>query len=110
MGNEHIGQAVLLLQILKQVQNLSLNGYIQRGNRLIADDKPRGNRQCPGNANSLPPSAVQLMGIGERITPGQTDGIHQLGHALFQLGLALTELHDLHGLGNQIANTLSGIQ
>ena len=41
MGNEDIGQAQILLQLLEQVQNLRLNGNIQSGYRLITDDKFR---------------------------------------------------------------------
>ena len=37
MGNEHIGQIQLILQILHQVQNLCLNGHVQSRDRLIAD-------------------------------------------------------------------------
>ncbi len=36
VANEHISQMKLLLQTLKQVQNLRLYGNIQCGNRLIA--------------------------------------------------------------------------
>ena len=36
MGNKQIGQPQALLQILKRVDNLRLNGYVQRGHRLIA--------------------------------------------------------------------------
>ena len=39
--DEHISQSPLLLQILKQIQNLSLNRHIQRGNRLITYDEVR---------------------------------------------------------------------
>ncbi|MNP37060.1 hypothetical protein D3C76_1304840 [compost metagenome] len=37
--NEQIGQIELLLQILEKVQDLSLNRYIQRRYRFIADDQ-----------------------------------------------------------------------
>ncbi len=39
--NEHIGESPFLLQVLQQVQDLGLNGHIQRGHRLVADDKLR---------------------------------------------------------------------
>ena len=64
MGNKHIGQPILLLQILQQIQNLRLNGDVQRRYRLITDNKLRIHSQCPGNSNSLAASAVQLMGVG----------------------------------------------
>lgn len=39
MGDKEIGQTHLLLQVNKQVDNLGLNGNVQRGNGLIADDE-----------------------------------------------------------------------
>ena len=39
VGDEHISQALLLLQILKQIENLGLDRNIQGGHRLVADDK-----------------------------------------------------------------------
>ena len=39
MPDEEIGQAVLLLQVLEQVQHLALHRNIQCGDRFIADDQ-----------------------------------------------------------------------
>ena len=36
VGDKDVGQAMLLLQFLQQVQNLGLNGHVQGRNRLIA--------------------------------------------------------------------------
>ena len=63
MGNEQISDPQLFLQILKSVDDLCLDGNIQRGNRLIADDKPGADRQRAGNTDALPLSAGKLMGI-----------------------------------------------
>ena len=37
VGNEHVGQALLLLQVLHEVQDLGLDGHVQSGDRLVAD-------------------------------------------------------------------------
>ena len=53
MCDKQIGQLGVFLQILKQVDNLRLNGYIQCGNRFIADYKLRLNSQRSGDASDL---------------------------------------------------------
>ena len=53
MRHKQIGQPHLLLQIDKQVDNLRLDGNIQRGDRLVQHDKLRLHRQRAGNADSL---------------------------------------------------------
>jgi len=41
MGNEQIGEIELTLQVIEQVQNFRLDGYIQSRNGFIAHDKLR---------------------------------------------------------------------
>lgn len=53
MGNEDIGQSQILLQLFEQVQNLRLNGNVQRGNRLVADNDFRIHSQSAGNTDTL---------------------------------------------------------
>ena len=57
VANEHISQMKLLLQTLKQVQNLRLYGNIQCGNGLIAKNQLWIHRQSPDDANTLPLTA-----------------------------------------------------
>ena len=59
--HKNIRQPVFFLQIHHQVQDLRLNGNVQRRNRLIADDKLRIQRQRAADADSLPAATVQLM-------------------------------------------------
>ena len=47
MGDKEIGQVELRLQILQQVQDLSLDGHVQRGHRLVADDELGLQGRCP---------------------------------------------------------------
>ena len=46
MGDEQIGEVLLLLEILKQVDDLALKGHVQRGNCLVADDELRLDSQA----------------------------------------------------------------
>lgn len=53
MGDKYISQVILLLQTVKQVQYLRLDGYVQRGNRLITDDQLGIQGKRPGNIDTL---------------------------------------------------------
>jgi len=77
VGDEHIGKASFVLQIHQQIQYLGLYGNVQGGYRFITHDKFGIQGQGPGDADSLPPAAVQFMGIRIDQSFSQTDGLHQ---------------------------------
>ena len=54
MGDEHIGEMLLLLQFQQEVNHLGLDGHVQSGNGLVTDHKFRPQSQRAGNANALP--------------------------------------------------------
>ena len=78
MRDEEIRDAQLILQILKHVQNLRLNRYVQSRYRLIADDEGRIHCQRTGNADSLSLSAGKLMCVAHRMLGIQSDGLQEL--------------------------------
>ena len=78
MGNEDIGQAQILLQLLEQVQDLRLNRNVQCGNRLVAHDKLRVHGQSAGDADTLAAATVQLMGIDVSVALSQAYRTHEL--------------------------------
>ena len=53
VGDEDVGEATLTLQIVHQIQNLSLNGNVQCGNSLVADNNLGVDGQGAGNTDSL---------------------------------------------------------
>src|SRR5439155_1767155 len=61
VGDEEVGKPELLLQIAEQVDDLRLNRDVERRNRLVADDKPRVERQRAGNADALALSARKFV-------------------------------------------------
>ena len=63
MSNEHISKVLFLLQTDQQIHDLGLNGNIQCGDWLVADDKLRLNCQSPGNADALALAAGKLVDI-----------------------------------------------
>ena len=85
VGDKEVGQAKFLLEFDQKVDNLRLNGNIQRGDRLVADDELRLYRQCAGDADTLTLTAGQLMRetVGKLLI--QTDLAQQVGDAVARL-------------------------
>ena len=110
VGDEHVGQALVLLQVLQQVQDLGLNGHVQSGNRLVAHDELGVHGQSPGDADTLTAAAVQLVGVSVGQPAGEAHGVHQLSHLVVPVLLALEEPHGLHGLGDQVGHAHTGVQ
>ena len=63
MCDEQIGQSQFLLQFIKHVDNLRLDGNIQRRYRLVADDEFGIDSQRSCNTDTLSLSAGKLMHI-----------------------------------------------
>ena len=99
MGNKDNGQIPLCLQIIDQLQNLSLNGHIQCRGRLVADQNIRICRQRNGNNNSLTHAAGKFKGILIITFPGvgYTYFLHQLQSLVFCHSLC-----DLHNHAGRI--------
>ena len=63
MGDKEDGKPVFLLQMTKQVDDLRLNGHIQRRHRLIRHQQLRLHAQGTGDVHPLPLTAGQLRRI-----------------------------------------------
>ena len=61
MADEQEGEAEIELQILQQVHDLRLDGYIERRNRLVAHDQVRLGSKRPRDPDTLALSAGELM-------------------------------------------------
>ena len=53
MGNKQICQSPLFLKIFQHIDNLSLNGYIQSGDRFITDNELRIYRKGSRDTDTL---------------------------------------------------------
>src|SRR3954454_12023692 len=63
VGDEHIGEAELLAQPCEQVEDLRLDGDVERGNRLVADDHLRLHRERPRDRDALALATGQSSGL-----------------------------------------------
>jgi hypothetical protein len=57
VGDEQKSETELLLQIEQHVQDLGLDRYVERRNRLVGDDESGVHRERAGNADTLALSA-----------------------------------------------------
>ena len=73
MGDEQHRQAVIVLKLLQQFQNLRLNGNIKRGGGLIGDQQLGFVGQGHRNHDALPLPAGQLMREGAKPPFGIAD-------------------------------------
>ncbi len=96
VGDKQICGTELVLQFLEQVQNLGLNGHIQSGNRLVADNQLGLQRKCTGNADTLTLTAGELMRITVDVLGVQSNDVEKLADALNAL---LLGAHAVNGHG-----------
>ena len=78
VGDEHVGEAELVLQVLEQVDDLGLDRHVERGDRLVADDQLRPQRDGAGDADALALAAGELVGVAVVVLRVQPDALHQV--------------------------------
>src|SRR5215212_8129423 len=75
VGYKEQGQPELLTKLLEQPQHRRLHGDIERGHRLVRDEKGRLKRECPGDADPLALTSGELARIGvEKLIPEADQG------------------------------------
>ena len=74
VGDKEIGDAVLALKILEQVDDLRLHAHVEGADGLVANDELRFDGEGAGDADALALSAAEFVGqwrgVGE-IPPSQ---------------------------------------
>ena len=112
MCDEQVGESQLILQIRHQVQDLGLDGNIQRGYGFVADNEFRVQSQCPCDSDTLPASAIQFMRISVDQAVGQTDQVHDLSDPFLDLCFVFSGIYLLNKerCGNSFAHCHSRIQ
>ena len=78
VGDEQVGEAELLLQVLEQVDHLRLDRDVERRDRLVADDQLRLDRERARDADALALAAGELVRIAAHVVGLQADGLEQL--------------------------------
>ena len=111
VGDIDDGHVLLALQLADQIQNLRLDGHIQGGGRLVADQDLRTAGHGDGDDHALAHAAGKLMRI-LIIAALRIGDTHQLQHVDgLALGLAAAHaLMQLDGLLNLHADLLQRVQ
>ena len=62
VGDEHVAEMELLLEVVEQVDDLGLDGDVERRDGLVEQDQLRVDRQRPGDPDPLPLAPGELVG------------------------------------------------
>ena len=110
MRDEQIGQAHFILQFIKHVDHLRLNGNVQGRDRLVADDELRVQGEGTGDADALALAAGELVGIAGGMLAVEAHAVHQLQDPLLALGLVPVHLMDVQRFADDIGDGHAGVQ
>ena len=78
MGDEQVGQAEAVLQVLEQVDDAGLDRHVEGGDRLVEHEQRRLERQRPGDADPLALPAGELVREPVAVLRVETDQLEQL--------------------------------
>ena len=81
VGDEQVGEVELALQVLEQVDDLSLDRDVERRDGLVGDDEVGVEGEGTGEADPLPLAARELVRVARGGIRGQPDGLEQLADA-----------------------------
>jgi hypothetical protein len=79
--DEQVTHAGLTLKCHEQVEDLSLDGHVQRRHGLVEHDHRRPGRERSRNGNALPLTAGHAQRESVEHVSGQSDLIEQFGHS-----------------------------
>ena len=88
---------------------MSLDGHVQSGDGLVGDEQLRVHDDGPGDADTLPLAAGELMGVPARMLPDQAHQLQHLIDLLVDVGLVLDAVDD-QALGDDLSDRHTGVQ
>ena len=94
MGDEEVGEAELLLKLLQQVDDLSLDRDVEGRHRFVGDDQLGAHGEGAGDADALTLAPGELMRVAPEVLGGEAHRLEQLYDALLALATASGELVD----------------
>ena len=71
VGDEEVGEAQLLLEVLEEVEDLGLDGDVEGRDGLVADDELRVEGEGAGDADALALAAGELVGVARMAVGGR---------------------------------------
>ena len=105
MGDEQIGQVLLGLELVHQVQHLSPDGHVQGGDGLVGHDELGVHDHGPGDAHALALAAGKLVGIPGFVFGQQTHVLERLVYLGDPLLLIPIEMEVVEALGHAVLDS-----
>ena len=110
MRDEEIGQAVLALQVLHEVQDLRLHGNVQRARGLVADEEFGIGGEGARDRDALALAAREFVRVLVHVLRREPDAREELGDALVARRCGLHESERAHGFRDDVAHAPARIQ
>ena len=110
VGDEDVGQAELVLQLLHQVDDLRLHRHVERRDRLVADEHLGVEGDAAGDADALPLAAGELVGVAVDVLGVEPDEVEQLLDPLAAPALGHDVVVDLERLTDDVADRHPGVE
>ena len=82
VGDEEHREVESLLEVQQQIENLGLDGDIERGDRFVGDEKAWLGGQGTGDGDPLTLSAAEGMGKAALVLRSQPDHLQQFADAV----------------------------
>ena len=110
MRDEQVGQAHFGLQVLEHIDDLRLDGNVQRRDRLVADDELGVDGQRTGDADALALPARKLMRVAVGVLAVEPDALQQADDAVVAVLVVFGQLVDVQALADNIADGHARVQ
>ncbi len=104
VGDEDEGDTHLPPQLVEERDDLCLDRDVEGGNRLVADDQLRFERQSPGNGDALALTTGKLMRITAHMLRSEPDLREEFGNAGPPFGLRENIGMDDPGFGDELVD------
>ena len=110
VADEQQREAELALQVLQQIDDLRLDGDVERRDRLVADDQFGFGGERPGDADALALAAGEFVRPAAQRVARQAHGVHQRRHLRVEFGGRFGEAEIADRLGQDVAHAHARIE
>ena len=104
MADEHVGQAILVLQMAEQLHHLHLHRPVERRGRLVQQDELRPQDHRAGNGNALALATRELVRIAVERRMRQLHLVQHGQHPLDAFLLRQFRLMDAQPFAHDLAD------
>ena len=103
VADEEVRQLVFILQFVQQVDDLRLDGHVERGDRLVADNELGVERERTRDADTLALAAGELVRVAVLVEGLQAAVVHDLVDIIVEFRLR-DKVVLAHGLADDLAD------